>query len=418
MRINREKKSLDTIKDFDAQTSRDTPDNGYWGYGSKWLAVRPTTGELYVYGDRDSAIIADPGSGKARTVKLPAGCVAGGLYFDIEGHAYLRDFRRIARFDPDTWREVPFDYGEKRGGLISAVPIDSPSIHGQPAFSVSVDGSIVAGFIIGHVETLDRTRDEERRRALAEWKPWKPRIFEGRGGNTIVRIWDRYGKVVQEDAVRGVGYLADAFLGKDGALYLATEAQRNGYFDPLTGTFVKFRANGKILSSEGAALPLQSKPERPPDTHKGAGHRGASWWEDAEWFYGGMGFCGKNNSTCHCPKFQSAHDYFDRTFVPETGHCSVAVLDSAGNLITRIGRYGNVDDGEPLVPDPRIPKPRPIGGDEVALFYPAYLAVHSDRRLFVNDPGNQRVASVKLGYRVSHATRFKDVRDIAPGKTP
>jgi hypothetical protein len=47
------------------------------------------------------------------------------------------------------------------------------------------------------------------------------------------------------------------------------------------------------------------------------------------------------------------------------------------------------------------PRTRSIGGDEVGLFYPAYVAVDTDRRLFIADPGNARVVAVKLGY---HAT--------------
>jgi hypothetical protein len=98
---------------------------------------------------------------------------------------------------------------------------------------------------------------------------------------------------------------------------------------------------------------------------------------------------------------RAALDYFRRTFVPETQHCSVAVLDSNGNVILRIGQYGTVDDGVPLVKDGGPARPRSIGGDEVALFYAPFVATHSDCRLFIADPGNQRLLSVKLDY---HAT--------------
>jgi hypothetical protein len=74
------------------------------------------------------------------------------------------------------------------------------------------------------------------------------------------------------------------------------------------------------------------------------------------------------------------------------------VVDSAGNLILRIGTYGNADDGVPLIRDGGPPRPRALGGDEVGLFHGVYLATHSDRRLFVSDVGNARVVSVKLDY--------------------
>jgi hypothetical protein len=87
----------------------------------------------------------------------------------------------------------------------------------------------------------------------------------------------------------------------------------------------------------------------------------------------------------------------------------VAVLDTNGNLITRIGQYGNLEDGKPLVAEGGPRNPRSIGGDEVALFHAAYLGTHTDRRLFVSDAGNRRILSVKLGYHAEHKVSLKDV---------
>ncbi len=55
-----------------------------------------------------------------------------------------------------------------------------------------------------------------------------------------------------------------------------------------------------------------------------------------------------------------------------------------------------------LVADGGPAKTRAIGGDEVALFTPRFLATHTDRRLFISDMGNARILSVKLDY---HATQ-------------
>jgi hypothetical protein len=70
-----------------------------------------------------------------------------------------------------------------------------------------------------------------------------------------------------------------------------------------------------------------------------------------------------------------------------------------------------VDDGVPTewAMRYRTEKPRSIGGDEVALFYAPHVATHSDRRLFIEDMGNSRIVSVKLGYHTEHKTRLKDV---------
>ena len=100
--------------------------------------------------------------------------------------------------------------------------------------------------------------------------------------------------------------------------------------------------------------------------------------------YGGIGYCGKNpvevGGHCACYNCRFALDYFGRSFAPETRRFNVAVLDSGGNLLLRIGRYGNVDD------------------QGISLMHGAYVAVHTDRRLFIADYGNFRLLSVKLDY--------------------
>ena len=133
------------------------------------------------------------------------------------------------------------------------------------------------------------------------------------------------------------------------------------------------------------------------------------WIEGAAWFYGGAGYRGV--SWCSCMNCRPALDLFARSFVPEMDHYSVAVLDTNGNLILRVGRYGNLDDGKPLVAGGGSPNVRSIGGDEVALFHPAFLAAHTDRRLFIADLGNARIVSVKLDYHATERVALKDVED-------
>ena len=104
-------------------------------------------------------------------------------------------------------------------------------------------------------------------------------------------------------------------------------------------------------------------------------------------------------------------DYYARSFTPEIDRYNVGVVDSAGNLILRVGQYGNADEGMPLVKDSGPPNPRSIGGDETAIMYAPYVATHTDRRLFVADPGNARIVSVKLGYHTEKNIALKDVPD-------
>jgi hypothetical protein len=167
---------------------------------------------------------------------------------------------------------------------------------------------------------------------------------------------------------------------------------------------MKFKAQrGRIVSrNRNVPIPLAEAQElrRPVDVVKG--FAGASWAEGAEWLYGGVGYGGfmssKGGGGCACWNARFALDLFARSFVTELNRFQVAVLDTNGNLILRLGKYGNVDDGLPLVTEGGPANPRSVGGDEVALCHPSYTATHTDRRLFISDHGNYRILSVKLGY--------------------
>ena len=60
------------------------------------------------------------------------------------------------------------------------------------------------------------------------------------------------------------------------------------------------------------------------------------------------------------------------------------------------------------------PRFHSVGGDEVALFDGAYVATHTDRRLYIADIGNQCVRSVKLAYQATERVGLKDVPEIKP----
>jgi len=188
---------------------------------------------------------------------------------------------------------------------------------------------------------------------------------------------------------------------------------------------MKAKAGKARLITAGAApvkLPPDEKPKRPPDL---MGHRlGAAWAEGIEWLHGAVGLNGRSvdnakvGRNCDCvAKTRSDLDLFRRSFVSEPDHYSVIVLDTNGNPVVRIGRMGNVDDGSPTrnaelgTRSTQSDVPRSIGEDEVALMHALNVAVHTDRRLFISDVGNQRILSVMLGYYTSEIVPLKDVED-------
>ena len=166
----------------------------------------------------------------------------------------------------------------------------------------------------------------------------------------------------------------------------------------MASTLIKFKNNskGKFLSPEGGIpIPLNKTdyPNRPQDI------RGL-WVENAEWMYGGVGFGAHNGGACCCWFARWKLDYFARSIVPEPLQYSIGVIDSAGNLILKIGQYGNEDSKGKNSKEP-------LGGDEVGLFHPCFVTTQTDRRIFVSDIGNEKVFSVKLKYVVNELLSFK-----------
>ncbi len=114
------------------------------------------------------------------------------------------------------------------------------------------------------------------------------------------------------------------------------------------------------------------------------------------WSYRGLS--GVSSYTCagECPAAQLCVDPDDRVWLPDPALYNIAAVDGAGNLICRIGAYGNADcrggGGDALVPgtnvvrDPEVPLARPFG-----------IAVWRGF-LLISDMYSHRVARCALGF--------------------
>ena len=134
-------------------------------------------------------------------------------------------------------------------------------------------------------------------------------------------VWDKHGKLLYEDATPGMGVSNGIEIDKDDNLYVMAEPLRidntKPYFLKHTNTWVKFKAQkGKFISSgrKRVPVPLEGKaaPDRPKDL-------GSGWVENAQWFYGGVGFAGGRSGgrSCICWNTRPALDLFARSFLPE-----------------------------------------------------------------------------------------------------
>ena len=403
------------------------------------LLFNPRDRLLYVAEDRGfgksfcELVRLDPASGKIDLVPLPFD--AEDMCFDLEGLAYLRTDTLVARYDSQSWREVPWDYGEERQNVFFdsmtggkpvkkviaglATPGSRPVCWHQGGMWVSATGHLAVACCSRAAPPA--VQDWKAHVKTQEGKPYAPMLYPGRVRWNEIHVWDKHGQLVCEDAFPGMTQVNGVFIDERDALTVMASPARildgEKYFNEMSGTLIKVRPRqAKVIGTSGhAPLPIsaEGRPSRPPDVYNS--HLGTAWVEGADWMYGGVGYCGFNPARagggCDCWHSRFAADYFNRSFAPEVGHYSVAVLDTNGNLILRVGRYGNVEDGRPLIAAGGPKATRPLGGDEVALFHAAYLGVDTDRRLFIADAGNGRIVSVKLGYHAEERIALRDVRD-------
>ena len=423
--------ALELKRDFGKEAREHMAKLSPASFSRQRLYVNPKTRLLYAADEVDfTKYISllqeiDPETGKSRVIQLPYPCED--FAFGLDGLLYLRTKTLVGRFDPATWREVPWDYGEEldlpassgegKYRLLSALPLHSATSWHHGGMGVSPLGHLVVA-CTSSTKNLEIRTDEKG--AQSAGKPYVPRLYPGRFlwyKTAILHIWDKHGKMLYEDAVPGLNNLNGVFLDKDDDLYVLNaavrlDAQGQPACDRTSEVLVKFPPKGARIISSSSHVPLPLlEAERP----KRAPPWSAFWPEGAQWMYGGVGFEGMNvkDGLCSCSNSRFALDYFARSFAPELGRCGIAVLDKNGNLILRVGQYGNADDGLPLVKDGGPPNPRSIGGDEVSLFYAPYVATHTDRRLFISDPGNARIVSVKLGYHAEERVLLKDVPNAA-----
>jgi hypothetical protein len=397
------------------------------------LYANPATGLVYV-GEGEvgslgksfqTLVEIDPATGKTRIIDLPFG--AEDMAFGMDGLIYLRQTDVIARYTFPEFQEVPWDYGEEleRAGIWGGrfakvtsaliIPSRSPVCFHQGGLSVSPNGNLV---VAASYRVTDRKRDIDRwesARQVFVSRPYVPPRYPGREESptsACAHVWDKHGKLLYDDAIPGMPQVDGIAIDQDDDITIMATPARildgRPYFNRFSSTLIRFRPKRCrfISTARAAPVPLlpEDAPKRPADLYRG-GH--TYWVEGAKWFFGGVGFAGMNANwapCCACWHARFTQDYFGRSFAPEPLRFSVAVVDKAGNLILHVGRYGNEDSAGPT-------SRCPLGGDEVGLMHPAFVAVHTDNRLFIQDYANGRIVSVKLDYHATSKVRLTDVPD-------
>lgn len=359
-------------------------------------------------------------SEKCAIVKTPFD--AEDMAFDINGLAYFRTHDFLARYElvGNKFRETPFDYGIEKDKIFTNTSVGNggPAVSGLPFLGsggcmLHLGGMAVSpkGDIAVIAESPFVRPDTKGQAKFALKTPVLPQNYKGRGSGWEVYVWDKFGKLTSNDGLPGLGMATGISMDGDGSLYVMMAASKNfngkPYFNPISCTLIKtIPGKTKILGTK-AVLPLgKEAPSRKPDLADEC-YVGETWIQDAAWTYGGVGIDGKR-AHCSCEATsRPTLDFFKRSFVPEIDRYGVVVIDTNGNTIMRIGQYGNVDDGKPLIVSNGPENTVSIGGDEVGLMNPRFLATESDRRLFIADIGNSRIVSVLLTYETEEKIAVK-----------
>jgi HEAT repeat protein len=235
------------------------------------------------------------------------------------------------------------------------------------------------------VSAMDRDGIPEKNPAIT---------FESRSA-AAVRV-DRQGNIYVLDHLKPIGKaVPDVFKG-------VVPLNRHNPFVYNYGSVLKFGPDGGKVKELSRGKPVKRQLQKGQIQFTTAEGRGDFVSTGAAWAWFGVSMIQpalNRNNYCMCwhPRFDV--DDFSRVFLPDQLRCRIVVLDTNGNQITSIGRYGNVDDKGPDVP---LADPRTV--------------MVSDRTIYIGDMSNNRIARANITYRSSKslAVEIKVVLEKLP----
>jgi hypothetical protein len=284
-------------------------------------------------------------------------------------------------FDLETLERQPFRlesvYGQEELAERDAVFQRRPDAYYPWAKTY---GGLIAGVdSAGNIYVRDAERDER-------WHKATPTDEKPHAG--VIRRYRPDGSIADEAYCRLFNTGGGVTMDSRGNFY-AVELPRVPW-----GTVVHdFQA--AIGHQELEQVPLPSRGGRPIRTQSGLAHvvkidaGGGRRDSEAElWAHRGVSGTGAGGCYCDWPDNHLAIDGADRLFVADVDLHMVKVLDTAGNMIARIGRWGNAE----TVPGD--------GADAAHIgFRLIYCLAAAGDHLYVSDKDLRRIAKVRMDYR-------------------
>ena len=193
---------------------------------------------------------------------------------------------------------------------------------------------------------------------------------------------DRKGNIYVSDHIQPPGRVAPeeietafgALGAKPGATYVETYGSLFKF--PPTGGGFKWGQAGQGGAGRGDLI---RKPTAVEDSAGGKVNKAAC--EGAEWQFFGIAPVATTRGTCMCTGSGPALDGHARVYVPDAYRMCVHVLDTNGNYLLRIGKYGNQDDAK----------------GKVAFARPRFVSA-AEGRITVTDPQNGKAVKLELVY--------------------
>jgi len=401
-----------------------------------WVRSLPTRkGYLIVDRAREELYVKDPGGCfpthsmriDGRTGKLIEHMKTNSeeLHVGPDGLVYVRADafgRHIIRFNPADGKCVPFKKGVEftwRGQKTTA--IRTPHSDAGCGTRTFQDGFSVAAN--GDLYVILTEADPARIRPILAKLGQKGMPGKGWAG-LFLQIYAPDGSLKHASALPGLIHSNGLRVARNGNVYISLAARKVDVKEPdgiapgqrpdfrwgmlvqFDSAFDKFpigRIHGTYETPNpdgGSAYTLSDSRYRPTP-------------EPIRWDYAGVSPSLSQGGNCVCYNSRFDLDDFDRAWVPMAQNFSVNALDANGNVIIRVGTYGNPDSrgkDSPIV-DPETGQLRPRRADdsatlappkeltdEIGFRAPRFVAA-SDEALYVNDTGNQRIVRAKLGYR-------------------
>ncbi|MFO7899301.1 MAG: hypothetical protein R6V58_09595 [Planctomycetota bacterium] len=348
--------------------------------------------------------------------------------------------------------ECPYDYGVQRHGWMGILPTqDQGGAKGfQDGLGVNMRGDVAAesniyyvprmeerGFAIGAAGIIERqkrgaytdnprgnyarymkqVRDRQRRGEEIYFIRRKPGIPLAGG---TVWTYDRTGELRRECAVIAGDLINGVQIDEDRSIYFVN-ARPKAYHDkpflygkgrvlgtgrrfhPFTGSLIKTAPDRdcRVLQAR-ATIKMDELPKRPPGllglnwmNEANMGEGSWCWVEGAEWTCAGASPIVPTG--CSCPRQHLELDWYRRVYVPEAYRHSIGILDTNGNLILHLGRYGNFDDA------PGGKNGAGPGEEDIAMMYVRFVSV-TDNYLVYGDWAEKLVV-LRLDYHAEETAQ-------------